>query len=146
MREVCAPVPPCASWIDALREQPVPLHVFVVDRVSPGGCAIGSSSSVTVTLDDAVVGTANIPCSGELRAPPPMYRLNGPDVVAGLHEISVRAQLPSGTIDSAMLMSLPAFDITDEGRSAVLGAEIVIDVNRDDVFINAPQVYPPKGL
>ncbi len=146
LREVCAPVPPCASWIDALRQQHVPLHVFLVDRLSPNGCVMGTSASVTVELDDAVVATSELPCIAELGSPPPMIRLDGPEVSAGLHEVTVRARLPAGTIETAALVSLPAFDITDDGRSAVVGAEVVIEITRDELTIAPPRVYPPKGL
>jgi hypothetical protein len=146
IREVCAPIPPCTSWVDALRQNPTTLHVYVVDRVSGFGCAAGESIAVDVVLDDAPVGTTTFPCANELRAPARRYLITGGEVVPGMHELSVRLRLAAGSREAGALMSLPAFDFGPDGRTAMIGAEIMVEVTRDDVTIAPPVVLVPPGL
>lgn len=139
-------MPACPSWVDVLRENRPKLRLHVVDDVSGDACAPGASVTVDARLDGTPIGSVGFLCRSELRAPPPQYTIEGPDVTPGMHELVVRTQLPGGSREASALVSLPAFDFVDEQRSAVLGAEITVDVSRSDVTIGPPQVYPPHGL
>ena len=69
LREVCAAVPACPSWVDAFSVNPVRLHVHVFDGVSGSPACTGSKTvHVTVFLDDRAVGTTDVPCL-ELTSP-----------------------------------------------------------------------------
>jgi len=147
LREVCAPVPPCPSWTDALRENAPKLRLHVIDSISGDGCPNGASVTVEARLDGASIGAVTFSCrSAELRAPPPHNLLEGRDVMPGMHELALRTQLPGGSRETTVLVSLPAFDVLEDGKSLMLGAEILVDVSRDDVTIGPPQVYAPHGL
>lgn len=147
MREVCAPLPPCPSVVAVLREQRATLNVYAFDGVSgTAACARGESVEVTAYLDGVPVGRGEIPCVEELRVPPASVRIRCVEVVAGLHEVRIEAKTARGKIESSTLMSLPAFDITDDARAITVGAEIAVTVGPDDLAIGPPQVYPPRGL
>ncbi|MBS2017628.1 MAG: hypothetical protein JST00_32415 [Deltaproteobacteria bacterium] len=146
LREVCAPMPPCPSVVDALREQRAPLHVHLVDAVSgTSACAEGAVVAVTVFLDDHPVGLGEIRCSRERRGANAPVRVDAKPVTAGLHELRVEARRAQGKVEAASLVSLPAFDITMEGKALVIGAEITVTVGADEITIAPPQVYPPRG-
>jgi hypothetical protein len=141
---VCAPVPPCPSWIQAFKENRAALHVYVFDGVSAtSACAHGQTVHVTVYLDEQPVGVAEVPCLDAVRTPPPAYRVEGGPVAPGLHELRVDAQTPRGVVQGSTLLSLPAFDLPTDGRAIVFGAEIAVGIGPDDLAIGAPQVYPP---
>ena len=147
MREVCAPVPSCPSWIEAFKENRATLHVHVFDGVSnTPACAHGKSVHVRVYLDEQAVGLVDVPCLDEVRAPPASYRIEGAPVTPGLHELRVDVQTPRGVVEGKTLLSLPAFDIPADGSSVAVGAEIAVGIGPDDLAIGPPQVYPPKGM
>ena len=147
VREVCAPIPPCPSWVQAFKENRATLHVYVFDGVSTtAACTPGQTLHATVYVDEQAVGTADVPCLEAARTPPPAYRVEGPKVAPGLHEIHVDVQTPRGLIHGATLVSLPAFDIPTDGRGVVFGAEVAVGLGADDIAIGAPQVYPPNGF
>ena len=139
-------MPACPSWIDVLRENRPKIRIHVVDNVSSSGCPSGDTVTVEARLDGEPIGATTFACQPGVRAPAPSHPLEGPEVMPGMHEILIRTQLPGGSRETSVLMSLPAFDVLADGKSAMLGAEIVVDVSRDDVTISPPQVYPPHGL
>ena len=134
-------MPPCASWIDTLRDRPTTLHVHLADRVV-GACSPGTTVTASVTYDGAGVGEARFACGSTPRT----VRLEGPKVTPGLHEIVVRTEGPAGPLEAAALVSLPAFDVTGDGKNATLGSEIVVDVGVEDLSIEPPLVYEPHDL
>lgn len=147
LREVCAPMPPCPSIVDAFRENKAALHVYVFDAVSgTKACTSGGTIGVTVYLDDVPVGLGEMPCAKEIRVPPAAYRIEGKPVVAGLHELRIEVKNAVGKMEASALMSLPAFDIAGEGKWLLVGAEVAVTVSADDIAISPPQVYAPKGL
>jgi len=147
VREVCAPVPPCPSWVQAFKESKATLHVYVFDGVTTtAACTPGQTLHATVYLDEQAVGVADIPCLDAPRTPPPAYRVEGPRVAPGLHELHVDVQTPRGLIHGATLLSLPAFDIPTDGRGVVFGSEVAVGLGPDDIAIGAPQVYAPSGF
>ena len=140
-------MPSCPSWVDAFKQNQATLHVYIFDGVSnTPACAKGQTVLVTVRLDDHPVGVADVPCLDEARAPPPSYRIEGPAVSPGLHELRVDVSTPRGIVQGTTLMSLPAFDIPTDGHSLTVGAEVAVGVGPDDLAIGPPQVYPPKGF
>lgn len=123
------------------------MHVHVVDGVSgTAACTKGTTVRVVVYLDEQPVGLTDVPCLEELRAPPAAYRVDGPAVAPGMHELRIDVQSPRGTVQGSALVSLPALDFPSDGRSFVVGAEIAVGIGPDDLAIGPPQVYPPKGL
>jgi hypothetical protein len=146
LREVCAPVPSCPSWVEAFKQNRVPLHVYLFDGVTGTiACAKGQKLHATVVLDGESVGTGDVPCLDQRVTPEPFYRIEGPAVVPGMHELRVEVQTPRGVVQGTTLLSLPAFDIPTDGKNAVFGAEIAVGVGPDDLAIGAPQVYAPRG-
>lgn len=140
-------MPPCPSVVEALRENRAPLHVYAFDAVSrTRACEPGGVVAVTVYIDDQPVGIGEIRCADELRVPPPGIRIDGKPIAAGLHELRVEVRNARGKMETSALMSLPAFDITMEGKALIVGAEISITVSADEISIAPPQVYPPRGL
>ena len=109
-------------------------------------CARGTVLRVVTYLDDQPVGLTDVPCLEEVRAPPKSYRIDGPPVTPGLHELRIDVQSPRGKVQGITLLSLPAFDIPADGRSLMFGAEVAVWIGPDDVTIGPPQVYPPKAL
>ena len=71
-------------------------------------------------------------------------RIDGPKVSLGLHEVTVRARLPGGDVEASSVVSLPAIDVAGDGKTATLGAEVLVEIGIDEVVIGPPQVYPPK--
>lgn len=140
-------MPACPSWVEAFKENRATLHVYVFDGVSTTpACARGQTLQVSVYLDGEPAGAAELPCLEELRAPPPSYRVEGPPVAPGLHELRIDVQSARGIIQGSTLLSLPAFDIPPDGRPVAVGAEIAVGIGPDDVAIGPPQVYPPRSL
>lgn len=147
LREVCAPMPPCPSIVDAFRENKAALHVYVLDSVSgTKACTPGGTIGVTVYLDDVPVGLGEMPCAKEIRVPPAAYRIEGKPIAPGLHELRVEVKNAVGKMEASALMSLPAFDIAGEGKWLLVGAEVPVTISADEIAISPPQVYPPKGL
>lgn len=147
LKEVCAPVPPCPSWVQAFKENRATLHVYVFDGVSTTvACTKGQTLHATVYLDEQSIGIADVPCLDAVKTPPAAYRVEGGKVGPGLHELHVDVQTPRGLIHGATLLSLPAFDIPTDGRGVVFGAEIAVGLGPDDIAIGAPQVYAPSGF
>jgi hypothetical protein len=147
VHEVCAPVPPCPSWVQAFKENRATLHVYVFDGVSTtAACTHGQTLHATVYVDEQAIGVADVPCLDAARTPPAAYRVEGPRVGPGLHELHVDVQTPRGLIHGATLLSLPAFDIPTDGRGVVFGAEVAVGLGPDDIAIGAPQVYAPSGF
>jgi hypothetical protein len=140
-------VPACPSWVDAFVANRAPLHVYVFDGVSgTAACTRGQTVHVTVALDEQPVGVTDVPCLDAARSPPPFYRLDGGQVLPGMHELRVDVQTSRGLVQGSTLLSLPAFDLPPDGQPVVLGAEIAVGIGPDDLAIGPPQVYPPKGL
>jgi hypothetical protein len=147
LREVCAPVPPCPTWVEAFKANRPPLHVHVYDGVSnTAACTKGKSVRVTVYLDEQSVGLVDVPCLDEPQATPPSYRVDGEGVAPGLHELRIDVQTPRGVVQGSTLLSLPAFDLPPDGNAIVFGSEIAVGVGPDDLAIGPPQVYAPKAL
>jgi hypothetical protein len=147
LKEVCAPVPPCPSWVQAFKENRATLHVYVFDGVSTTVvCTKGQTLHATVYLDEQSIGVADVPCLDAVKTPAAAYRVEGGKVDPGLHELHVDVQTPRGLIHGATLLSLPAFDIPTDGRGVVFGAEVAVGLGPDDIAIGAPQVYAPSGF
>jgi hypothetical protein len=115
--------------------------VHLADRVA-GACAPGATVTASVTFDGAAVGEARFPCGPDAHT----VKLAGPKVTPGLHEIVVRTEGPAGPLEAAAVVSLPAFDVTSDGKNATLGSEIVVDVGVEDLSIEPPLVYAPHDL
>jgi hypothetical protein len=144
LREVCAAVPPCPSWVSAFRDNRTTLHVYAYDGVSgTPACGRGEKVHVIAYLDEAAAGAVDLACLDTERTPPAVYRIDGPIVSPGLHELRIEVQTTRGVVQSMTLMSLPAFDIPADGRTINMGAEVAVGIGPDDVAIGAPQVYPP---
>ncbi|MDB5221007.1 MAG: hypothetical protein JWO86_8934 [Myxococcaceae bacterium] len=147
VKEICAPVPPCPSWVQAFKENRATLHVYVFDGVSTTvACTKGQTLHATVYLDEQAIGVADVPCLDAAKTPPAAYRVEGGKVGPGLHELHVDVQTPRGLIHGATLLSLPAFDMPTDGRGVVFGAEVAVGLGPDDIAIGAPQVYAPSGF
>lgn len=146
VREVCAAVPPCPSWVTAFRDNRALLHIHAYDGVSgTPACAQAASVRVLAFLDEEPVGGVEIPCLDAERLPPAAYRIEGPRVTPGMHELRVEVQTPRGVVQGKTLLSLPAFDIPGDGRMIAMGAEIAVGIGPDDLAIGPPQVYPPRA-
>jgi hypothetical protein len=141
LKEVCAPVPPCPSWLDVFRDRPATLQVHLVDRFSPD-CEPSVAVTATASFDGAEIGNATLTCG----APGRIVHLEGPKVSPGLHELVVRTTGPAGTLEASAVVSLPAFDVAGDGKTATLGAEMIVDVGVEDLSIEPPAVYPPHDL
>jgi hypothetical protein len=147
VREVCAPVPPCPTWVTAFRDNRTTLHVYAYDGVSgTPACVRGKNVRVTAYLDEQPVGMVDVPCLDAEASPPPMYRIEGPVVAPGLHELRLDVQTARGVVQSKTLLSLPAFDIPADGHSIHMGAEVFVGIGPDDLAIGPPQVYAPAPL
>lgn len=143
VREVCAPVPPCPSWVTVFRDNRAPLHVHVYDGVSgTPACASGQKVHVTVFVDEHPVGEADVPCLDAEISPPAVVHVVGPVVPPGMHELRVDLQTARGIVQGKTLVSLPAFDFASDGRFN-MGAEVSVGIGPDDLAIGPPQVYPP---
>jgi hypothetical protein len=144
VREVCAPVPPCPTWVTAFRESRTVLHVYAYDEVSgTSACGRGKKVRVTAYLDEVPVGMVDVPCLEPALSTPPSYRIEGPVVSPGLHELRLDVQTVGGVVQSKTLLSLPAFDIPGDGHSVHMGAEVSVGIGPDDLSIGPPQVYAP---
>lgn len=143
VRMVCAETPTCPGWTDLFQGERLPVHVHLFDRVVHPACAEGVAVHASVAVDGDVVGETDLACVSEGGGAPIVTRVDGPEIPAGLHEIAVRVGLPDGVVESSQVMSLPAFDLA-EGRGAVLGSEVVVEITRDDVVIAPPRPYPPR--
>ena len=106
VREVCAPVPPCPSWVTAFRENRAPLHVYVYDGVSATpACAAGQKLvHVTAFLDEQSVGEVDVPCLDAEITPPAVVRIEGPVVAPGMHELRIDVQTKRGTVQGKTLL------------------------------------------
>lgn len=142
VREVCAAVPPCPSWVTVFRDNRAALHLHVYDGVSgTPACAPGQKVHVTAYLDEQSVGEADVPCVDAGDAPSAV-RIEGPVPAPGMHELRVDVQTARGVVQGKTLLSLPAFDFASDGRFN-MGAEISVGIGPDDLAIGPPQVYPP---
>ncbi|HSO34294.1 MAG TPA: hypothetical protein VLT33_17280 [Labilithrix sp.] len=143
LREVCAPVPPCPSWVTVFRDNRAALHLHVYDGVSgTPACASGQKVHVTAYLDEQSVGEADVPCLDAERTPPAVVHIEGPVPAPGMHELRVDVQTARGVVQGKTLLSLPAFDFARDGRFN-MGAEVSVGIGPDDLAIGPPQVYPP---
>lgn len=123
-----------------LRSEQTTLHVYVFDHASTSGCARGTKLSAMVSFDDVEIAQVAIVC-GETAS---TLLIDGPKVSLGLHELTVRAKLPNGEVEASSVVSLPAIDVSGDGKTATLGAELLVEMGADEVVIGPPQVYPPK--
>jgi hypothetical protein len=145
-REVCASVPACPTWVTAFRENRTTLHVYAYDGVSgTPACAKGKNVRVTAYLDEAPVGMVDVPCLDAEATPPPKYRIEGPVIAPGLHELRLDVATVRGVVQSKTLLSLPAFDIPSDGHDVHMGAEVSVGIGPDDLSIGPPQVYAPAA-
>lgn len=130
--------------MSAFRENRATLHVYAYDGVSgTPACVRGQNVHVAAYLDEQPAGVVEVSCLETERTPPAVYRIDGPVVSPGLHELRIEVQTPRGIVQSKTLMSLPAFDIPADGRTINMGAEVAVGIGPDDVAIGPPQVYPP---
>jgi len=118
----------------------------VYDGVSgTPACATGQSVHVRAFLDEEAVGEVDVPCLDTERLPPAVYRIEGPRVSPGMHELRVDVVTPRGIVQGKTLLSLPAFDIPSDEQAIIMGAEIAVGIGPDDLAIGPPQVYPPRA-
>ena len=119
--------------------------MYAYDGVSgTAACAAGTKVvKVQAFLDDNPVGQVDVPCLPSEQQPPPAYRIEGPSVTPGLHELRIDVSSPRGTVQGKTLMSLPAFDLPPDGHEIHVGAEISVGIGPDDLAIGPPQVYSP---
>ena len=146
LREVCASVPPCPSWVTAFRDNRAPLRLHIYDGVSgTPACALGQKVvHVTAYLDEQSVGEVDVPCLDAEITPPAIVRIEGPVVAPGMHEVRIDLQTKRGTVQGKTLLSLPAFDFASDGHIR-MGAEISVGIGPDDLAIGPPQVYAPPA-
>ena len=146
LREVCASVPPCPSWVTAFRDNRAPLRLHIYDGVSgTPACALGQKVvHVTAYLDEQSVGEVDVPCLDAEITPPAIVRIEGPAVAPGMHEVRIDLQTKRGTVQGKTLLSLPAFDFASDGHIR-MGAEISVGIGPDDLAIGPPQVYAPPA-
>jgi hypothetical protein len=134
------------ALLDVLRRLGVDLDLRVVDAAESWArtCRLGETRLVRVLVDGRVAGDVRLPCLHEVRAPPRGYNLKVQGLSLGEHEVEA-VDLARG-IKGHLRVTIPALEVTADGRGIVAGAHATISVEETTVQVYAPSVLEPRGL
>jgi hypothetical protein len=126
--------PTLASW----RTLVTPLQVIVIDdyrtRTSCDGVA---PRSIDVIVDGRPAGTIAIPCSTQVRAPPPQHSAPVFQVPPGKHVIQLRERATGLATEAELEFPLiePPFGDAEDDTVHVLATKLPVWANEDELEI-----------
>ena len=142
----CASAAPCPPPKPAQAKVLVPVDL-ALHLIAGFQACTGSVRGFDVQLDGSPVGALEVPCSeivGVVRAPPPTASLTIANVAPGDHVLRIGDR--GSSLVGEETITLPALQVTADGRGLFAGGHVRIWVDDREIRIDQPSAMPQKTL